>query len=325
MKVTASHEVWPLAGTFTISRGSRTQTDVVVVEIADGAHRGIAECVPYARYGESIDGVIDTINSFAAANTDGFDRSQLATALEAGAARNALDCALWDLEAKSSGRRAWELAGISAPEPAITVYTLSLDTPEAMGRNAIAHADRPALKIKLGPDNALECIKAVHAGAPDASLVVDANEAWNIAELTAAMPELAQCGVILVEQPLPADADHALADIEHHVPIAADESCHVRADVDRLVDRYDVVNIKLDKTGGLTEALLLKQAAVDAGLGIMVGCMMSTSLAMAPATLLTKDALVTDLDGPLWLKKDREPALPYRDHQVCAPAKKLWG
>ncbi len=325
MQVDVVQQTFPLAGTFAISRGSKTDTKVVTVAISVGGNTGIAECVPYARYGESLDGVCEQISSFADAHPSGFDRVIVENSLKAGAARNALDCALWDLEAKQRGQRVWDLLEMPSPTPAVTVYTLSLDSPEAMGEAAREHAHRPMLKLKLGPGDSVACVQAVHAGAPNSRLVVDANEAWDINELVDAMPALRDAGVELIEQPLPAGEDDALAGIERLIPVAADESCHVAADIERLKGRYDVANIKLDKTGGLTEALRLKSAARNADLGIMVGCMMSSSLAMAPATLLTDGASVVDLDGPLWLSKDRDHALNYEDHRVHPPVAELWG
>lgn len=325
MQVDVIQQTFPLAGTFSISRGSKTETHVVTVAISDNGVTGVAECVPYARYGESLDGVCETISAFAKAHADGFNRELVDGSLSAGAARNALDCALWDLEAKQAGVRVWDLVGIPEPIPAMTVFTLSLDSPETMGEAAQANAHRPMLKLKLGPSDSIACVQAVHAGAPNSRLVVDANEAWDIKELEAAMPALRESGVELIEQPLPADDDEALERIDRLIPVAADESCHVAADVESLRGRYDVANIKLDKTGGLTEALRLKAAAQSANLGIMVGCMMSSSLAMAPATLLTAGASVVDLDGPLWLSKDRDHALTYEDHRVFAPSPALWG
>jgi len=279
----------------------------------------------HARYGESLDSVCAEIEAFGAAHPDGFDSALVNSELTAGAARNAIDCALWDLTAKMSGTRVWDVAGIPEPAPALTVYTLSLDTPKAMGESAKEHAHRPMLKLKLGPDDAIACVEAVRNGAPQSRLVVDANEAWSIGELSDAMAKLAHCNVELIEQPLAAGKDEELAEIERPIPIAADESCHTTSDLETLKGRYDIVNIKLDKTGGLTEALLLKSAAQQAGFDIMIGCMMSTSLAMAPATLLTAGASVVDLDGPLWMAKDRAHPLVYQDHKVHPPSAQLWG
>lgn len=325
MRVDVVKQSFPLKGTFRISRDSKTEAHVVTVAISDDSHTGIAECVPYGRYGESLESVCEQIETYAASAGADITRQHLNATMHAGAARNALDCALWDLEAKRAGRRVWELAGIQIPTAATTAYTLSLDTPAAMGESARQNADRPMLKLKLGPDDAVACVEAVHTHAPTSQLVVDANEAWKIGQLVDAMPHLKQCGVSLIEQPLAADNDSELQDIEHLIPLAADESCHTCNDLPRLEPLYDVVNIKLDKTGGLTEALALKLEAEALGLGIMVGCMMSSSLAMAPATLLTTGATVVDLDGPLWLAKDRQHPLRYDDNQVLPPEPELWG
>ena len=246
--------------------------------------------------------------------------------LPPGAARNAVDCALWDLEAKLCGRPVWQLAGLPAPEPLVTAYTLGIDRPERMAEAARAVRDRPLLKIKLAGDGAdLERVRAVRTAAPEARLVVDANEAWNLATYEALAPRLGELGVALLEQPFPAAEDGNLAALPHPVPVCADESCHVTADLERLRDRYDFVNIKLDKTGGLTEALALRQAARAAGFGVMVGCMVGTSLAMAPAFLVAQGADVVDLDGPLLLARDRESGIVYEGSRMLPPPASLWG
>lgn len=325
-RVTAEVEQWPLTGTFTISRGSKTEAEVVVVAItSEDGHQGRGECVPYARYGETIASVTDSINEFSQRHNGQFDLQILQQELTAGAARNALDCALWDLNAKQTGQRVWEILGHPQPQPTITAYTLSLDSVEAMRKQAEINQHRPLLKIKLGPEGATERIQAIRSKASSSSLIVDANEAWTLAQLDHAMSTLVSCNVVLIEQPLPADQDDALKGFKSPIPIAADESCHTSADVPVLVEKYDVVNIKLDKSGGLSEALKLKTEAMNAGLDIMVGCMMATSLAMAPATLLTESASVVDLDGPLWLRTDRADGLTYKDHKVNGPDAALWG
>lgn len=328
--LTVHRESWPIAGVFRISRGARTTAEVVRVVLRDGTGaEGQGECVPYARYQESVDSVVESIEQLRGDLEQGLSRAELVDALEPGAARNALDCALWDLEAKQAGRRAWELAVNEpppAPAPMITAYTLSIDTPDEMRAAAARHATRPLLKIKLDAEQALERVAAVRGGAPDARLIVDANEAWDAESAARFLPELAALGVALVEQPLPAGADEALADIARPVPVAADESCHTRHDLPALAGRYDVVNIKLDKTGGLTEALALRRDARAAGFGVMVGCMLGTSLAMAPATLVAAGAEYVDLDGPLLLAQDREPGLEYHpDGGLLPPAAALWG
>ena len=322
-------ESWPLAGVFRISRGARSVAETVLVEIRDRDAAGRGECVPYSRYGETVESVVESVEALRGAIEAGLTREALAGAMGPGAARNAIDCALWDLEAKRAGRRAWETApgfAAPAPEPVVTAYTLGIDEPGAMREAAARHAARPLLKVKLGGDRITERVAAVRAGAPGARLIVDANEAWTPESLRARLPELAGLGVELIEQPLPAGADAALADIERAVPVAADESCHTSADLPGLAGRYDVVNIKLDKTGGLTEALALRDAATAAGFGIMVGCMLATSLAMAPALLVARGARFVDLDGPLLLARDREPGLDYHpDGRVEPPSPALWG
>ncbi len=319
------HESWPLRGSFAISRGSKTTAEVVVAEIEqDGAH-GRGECVPYAHYGESVEGVVAAIEAMAGALAEGLDREGLQAAMPAGGARNALDCAFWDLEAKRSGRRAWSNAGLGEPAPLETAYTLSLDTPERMGAAAVENAHRPALKLKLAGQGDLERVGAVRAGAPDARLIVDANEGWTAEEFTRYAPTLAELGVAMIEQPLPAGRDEALADLDRPIPVCADEACHDRASLAAMVGRYDMINIKLDKTGGLTEALALRAAAERAGLGVMVGCMIGTSLSMAPAILVAQGAAVVDLDGPLLLAEDRADGLIYRGSIVEPPSPRLWG
>lgn len=318
-------EALPIRGAFTISRGSRTETLAVVCEIEDGGSIGRGECVPYARYGESVESVRAQIESVAAAISEGADRTGLQGLLPAGAARNAVDCALWDLEAKRAGARAWDLIGMTAPDRIVTAYTLSLDDPERMAAAARAAGDRPVLKIKLGGDGDTERVAAVRESAPRARLIVDANEGWSPAELEARIAAMAGLGVALVEQPLPAADDAALMGIERAVPVCADESCHDRAGLERLMGRYDYINIKLDKTGGLTEALALVEEAERRGLGIMVGCMLSSSLAMAPAMMVAARASFVDLDGPLLLARDREPGIRYEGSVMRTPPPELWG
>ena len=322
LSLAARAEAWPIRGSFRISRGAKTEARVVVVEAGDGVHLGRGECVPYARYGESVDSVLAQIESVRAALSD---RRALQAQLPAGAARNAVDCALWDLEAKSAGKRVWEIAGEPEPAPQVTAYTLSLGEPAAMAEAARAAADRPLLKLKLGGDGDVERVAAVRAAAPGARLVVDANEAWRPEQLEPFGRALAELGVELIEQPLPASDDGALAGVARPVPICADESCHDRAGLAALVGRYDCVNLKLDKTGGLTEALALAREAERLGLALMVGCMVGTSLAMAPATLLAGRAAFVDLDGPLLLARDREPPLSYEGGLIHPPAGALWG
>ncbi len=318
--IKAEETVFPLAEVFTISRGSRTEARVVSVSISDGDHIGVGECVPYARYGETIDSVIEQIH-----NCRATDRAGLQGVMEPGAARNALDCAFWDMEAKRVGKRVWELAGIAKPAPVITAYTLSLAEPATMRAAAAKHAHRPLLKIKLGGEGDMARLEAVRDGAPDTAIIIDANEGWDADEYAALAPALLRLGVKMVEQPLPAGKDDMLAEIERPLPVCADESCHDRASLPKLKGKYDMVNIKLDKTGGLTEALALRDAARAEGYAIMVGCMVGSSLAMAPATLLTNGAAFTDLDGPLLLAEDRDHPLTFDEYGVHPPSHRLWG
>ena len=319
-------ERFPIAGRFTIARGSRTEAVVVVATIEDGQSAGRGECVPYGRYGETPEGVVAAIESCRSAIEAGLDRFALQDAMPMGAARNAVDCALWDLEAKRTGVPASLAAGLPRLAPATTAFTISLDSPEAMAEAARKASARPILKIKLGaPEGDLERIAAVRAAAPDATLLADANEGWNPATLGAHIEGCAAAGFALVEQPLPAGRDEALAQVERSVPICADESLHARSDLDRLGGLYDAVNVKLDKTGGLTEALALAEAARQRGLAVMVGCMVGTSLGMAPAMLLAAQARFVDLDGPLLLARDRMPRLRYEGSLVYPPASDLWG
>ncbi len=320
-------EIWPLAGEFRISRGAKTETRVVVVELADASNdaRGWGECVPYPRYGESIETVVAEIEALRADLEGGLDRAALQTRLPPGAARNAVDCALWDLEAKRAGRRAWELAGLPAPEGLVSAFTLGLDSPEAMARQAAARKDLPVLKLKLDGGDDVERVRAVRAAAPGPRLIVDANEAWRADQVEALSAALAALDVSLIEQPLPAGNDEMLAAIAHPVPFCADESCHTVSDLESLVGRYDAVNVKLDKTGGLTGALALGRAAREAGFEVMVGCMIGTSLAMAPAMLAAIGASHVDLDGPLLLTRDREPPIEIRASVMSQPAVALWG
>jgi len=319
--LTAVPRRFPFDGVFAISRNTRTHVEVVEVTLSRGGATGRGECVPYSHYGETVASVLEQIASL----PDGITRPALQAALPPGAARNAVDCALWDCEAKASGIPVWSLAGLEAPRPVQTAFTLSLDTPEAMQAKARANAWRPVLKVKLGTPDDLPRLRAVRAGAPGARLILDANEGWTADTWTALAPELAALGVALVEQPLPASADEALRGLPRPVPVCADESCHDRRDLPRLVGLYDMVNIKLDKTGGLTEALALRDAARAAGLKVMVGCMAASSLAMAPALLVAQGADVVDLDGPLLLAEDRDHGVRY-DGAGAHPAEPaLWG
>jgi L-Ala-D/L-Glu epimerase len=323
LRVSAQIERWPIAGHFVISRGARTEAVVVVAEVCDGIHTGRGECVPYPRYGETPESVLAEIELVDLGEAP--DREALREEVPPGAARNALDCALWDLEAKQAGRPAYELIGIARPRPLVTAYTLSLGTPEAMADAARKVAGRPLLKVKLGGDGDAARIRAVRAAAPATRLIVDANEAWSAESFAENMAACAEAGVALVEQPLPAGKDELLAEVDRPIPVCADESLHVAADLAGLAGKYDAVNIKLDKAGGLTEALYLKDAARAAGYRIMVGCMVGTSLAMAPAVLLAQDADYVDLDGPLLLARDRARPLSYTGATVAPPPPELWG
>ena len=329
LTLTVAAESWPIAGSFTISRGAKTEALVVVAELgadkAPGAPVGRGECVPYARYGESVASVTAAIEAMRGALAQGLDRAGLQHAIPPGAARNALDCAFWDLEAKRAGRPVHELAGLPAPHRLTTAFTISLGAPVMMAKAARKAARRALLKIKLGSDGDGERIAAVRAAAPHATLIVDANEGWTEQNLAANLEACAKAGVVLVEQPLPEKDDGALARIERPLPICADESAHGLSSLAALAGKYDAVNIKLDKAGGLTEALAMRAEAERLGLAVMAGCMVATSLAMAPAVLLAQTARFVDLDGPLLLARDRPHGLHYADSLVYPAAPELWG
>ena len=318
-------ERWPLADAFVISRGAKTEAQLVTVQIDQAGARGRGECTPYARYDESVESVLAQIEAARAQVEAGCGRGELQTLMPAGAARNALDCALWDLEAKQTGARAWELAGRGRLDPVKTAFTISLGTPEAMAEAATRAARRPMLKLKLGGPDDLERVIAVRRAAPRTRLIVDANEGWDLATLEALAPELAALKVKLIEQPLGADEDAALDGFASPVPLCADESLHTRAELDACAGRYACVNIKLDKTGGLTEALALAAEARARGLEIMVGSMVATSLSMAPALILAQGAAFVDLDGPLLLARDRTSGLSYVGSMIEPPLAELWG
>ena len=320
MRITVQPETFQLAQVFTISRGSRSQAKVLTVRIEKDGLIGWGECVPYARYGESLASVTEQIEALG-----DISHGELAEALPAGAARNALDCAFWDLKAKTSGVPVAQRIGLQKLQPQITAYTLSLDSPEAMERQAKLNAHRPLLKIKLGTPDDMPRLEAVRRGAPKARIIVDANEGWSAEVYSDLAPHLLRLGVELVEQPLPASEDDALLGLARPLPICADESCHDRSSLPHMRGKYDYANIKLDKTGGLTEALALRDAALEAGFGLMVGCMVGSSLAMAPAVLLAQAAQFTDLDGPLLLAEDRDHALKFDADGVHPPVAALWG
>ena len=319
--IQAQVEIFPLAHVFRISRGARTQAEVVTVTIEKDGVTGRGECAPYARYKETLESVIKQVESLPA----DIDKETLQDTLPPGAARNAVDCALWDFECKKRDQRIWKIAGIQVPEQKITAYTLSLDEPKNMFKQAEKNSNRPLLKIKLGTPNDMPRLEAVRKGAPNSEIIVDANEGWDAELYSQLAPELVRLGVKLVEQPLPADQDGDLIGLPRPLPICADESCHDRKSLEKLIGKYDLVNIKLDKTGGLTEALLLKNKALEAGFKIMVGCMVGSSLAMAPATLIAQNATFVDLDGPLLLAHDRRHGLLYDESWVHPPVKDLWG
>ena len=324
-RLTAFSERFPIAGTFTISRGSKTEAEVVTCVVVDGSHAGRGECVPYRRYGETVEGVLAAIEAIRPAIASRMTREELRAAMPAGAARNAVDCALWDLEAKASATPAWRKVCAMPPRPLVTAYTLSLGDPASMAEQARANANRPLLKVKVGGDGDMERVRAVVAAAPASRIVLDANEGWSEANVLPHLEECARLGVSLVEQPLPAGQDGILRSIPHPVPICADESVHTTSGLEALAGLYDAVNIKLDKAGGLTEAIAMRGKARALGLSVMVGCMVGTSLAMAPAVLLAQDADYVDLDGPLLLARDRVPGLVYEGSLVSPPEAGLWG
>lgn len=325
MQLSQRKDQFRLAQTFTISRGSRDVAEVITVTLNDGRHQGWGECLPYARYGESMDSVAEQIQSVQNDISNGLSRMELQKALPAGAARNAIDCAFWDLEAKQTGKAAWSLAGLARLDTVVTAYTLSLDTPEKMQASAAQHATRPLLKIKLGGSGDLDRLRAVRSGAPEANLIVDANEGWSAEEYDELAPTMLELGVTMVEQPLSADNDAELAQRSRPLPVCADEACHDTATLPGLSGKYDMVNIKLDKTGGLTEALKLKAAAQSQGFKVMVGCMVCSSLAMAPALLVAQGVDVVDLDGPLLLAEDRESPIVFEGSVMRPADSALWG
>lgn len=330
MDIAVTADKFRLAEVFKISRGARTEAQVLTVRLTCKGKTGWGECVPYARYGETLESVSKEILAlepvFRSLSGADFDDLDFSEHLPAGAARNAVDCAFYDWRAKSAGRRIWDMLDtVRPPKPVITAYTLSLAEPEIMHTSAVKHAHRPLLKIKLGGDGDMARLEAVRTGAPKSRIIVDANEGWTAEEYSGLAPHLVRLGVEMVEQPLPAGADDILAEIQRPLPVCADESCHDRATLPGLRGKYDMINIKLDKTGGLTEALALKAEAERDGYGIMVGCMVGSSLAMAPAVLVAQGALITDLDGPLLLAEDRDVSLRFDEMGVHPPDAALWG
>ncbi len=322
--IEAREEIWPLKEVFRISRGSRTEAQVVVVTVSDGKHTGRGEGVPIKRYNQNIASVLAQIESVK--RVPNLDRHLAQKLLPTGAARNALDCALWDLEAKRSGKRTWELANLPIVDQVETSFTISLDSPEKMAAAAKANLNQRILKLKLGGDALdLQRVEAVREAAPMSRLLIDANESWSPKHYRKIIPALKGLGVELVEQPFPADADEVLESLDHPVPVCADESCHTTTDLPRLKNRYEVINVKLDKTGGLTEALRLCEQARESGFKLLIGCMVGTSLSMAPARLLASAAEWVDLDGPLLLARDCDHALPYENGRIGIPPRELWG
>ena len=324
MQIDAREETWPFDKPFRISRGTNTEARVVVVTVSDGKHTGRGEAVPISRYNQSIASVLKEIESIKSEPT--LDRHRLQKLLPAGAARNALDCALWDLEAKISGKRVWELANIPMVPEVETSFTISLDTPAAVADAAKANANAPILKLKLGGDEVdLARVEAVRKAAPEARLLIDANESWSPEHYRKIVPALKELKVELIEQPFPAEADEVLETLDHLIPVCADESCHASAELPRLTNRYEMINVKLDKTGGLTEALRLAQRARESGFKLLIGCMVCTSLGIAPARLLASMADYADLDGPLLIGHDRDHGLSYRNGKIDIPSRELWG
>lgn len=324
LSVNAREEIWPLKQPFRISRGGRTEARVVVVTVSDAKHTGRGEGVPLARYNQSITSVLAQIESIQCEKN--LDRHSLQELLPAGAARNALDCALWDLEAKAAGKRVWILANIPIIPEVETSFTISLDAPEKMAAAGKANAKLPILKLKLGGDDLDRSrVKAVREVAPDARLLIDANESWSPQHYQKIVPALKRLGVELIEQPFPANADEILETLDHPVPVCADESCHTTADLPRLTNRYEAINVKLDKTGGLTEALRLCERATLGGFKQLIGCMVCTSLGIAAARILASTADYVDLDGPLLIGRDRDHGLSYQNGKIGVPSPELWG
>lgn len=324
MKSSVKYCQWPIRGHFTISRGRKTHAETLIVRLEMEGHSGQGECVPYARYGESIESVTAQINDFLNNHPLTWTHATLNTALAAGAARNALDCALWDLQCKIHHKSIWQTVAIT-PQPVVTAYTLSLDSVENMNASAIQQAHRPILKLKLGDADDLNRVATVRHAAPNSRIIIDANEAWTKENYIDLLPELVALNVAMIEQPFSVDNDHHLNELARPIPICADESCHDRKSLPMLVGKYDVINIKLDKTGGLTEALALKAEAERKGFTIMVGCMVSSSLSMAPAYVVAQGAAIADLDGPLLLNKDIEPSITYSNSEISVFSPRLWG
>ncbi len=325
MKISAHQESWALKSAFSISRGSKTQVDVVVVKIESGSAVGMGESIPYPRYNQTVEQTLNAVQVIAEKHADHLSRDFLRHNYPPDAARNALDCALWDFEAKKNNTSVWQLAGLAPPVPVVGAYSLSLDPPEQLAKSAQAARNFPLLKVKLGKNQVIESIRAVRMACPEARIIVDANEAWDIDTFVEYIPQFVELGVEMIEQPLPADEDEALEDIDCAIAICADESFHRVSDLKRLANRYDIFNIKLDKTGGLTEAIEVARAVRSDGKKVMVGSMMATSLGLAPAMLLTVDAEYIDLDSPVWLAKDRPGGIQFENGLLQQADQTLWG
>ncbi len=325
LNLTIFRESWPLRRPFSISRGTKEKADVVVIEISDGKYHGRSECVPYLRYGETVDGVVADIEFFFDVMLESKSQSEFLTKVPPGAARNALDNAYWDYSAKSVNTRVWKLIGLSAPKNVVTAETIGVDTQENMAKEARRLKNAPLIKVKLNNKNVISSVVAVRENAPQARIIVDPNEGWSFYELEQFSPILKDLNIEMIEQPVPAKDDFCLLEYECPVDICADESCHTLADLPKLIGKYQMINIKLDKSGGISAAIELEREARAAGFKIMIGCMIGTSLSMAPATLIAHNADVVDLDGPLLLKSDREFGLNFCNGLIGLPDAKLWG
>ncbi len=323
--LTAYHQSWPIAGSFTISRGTKTSCETIIAEITDGDIKGRGECVPYARYGENIENTLAEIMSFSKNITDGATKDDLQNIMKAGAARNAIDCAMWDFKAKSTGKPVWQLAGLQPPKPMVTAYTISLGSPDIMAKQALKNNHRPLMKLKLTGDGDMARVGAVHNAAPNSRLIVDANEGWSADQIIPFSKQLKELGVEMIEQPLPADKDDILANFDHPVTLCADESAHGCADFNKLIGKYEMINIKIDKTGGLSEAIKLKNMAIANNMQVMIGCMLASSLAMSPAMLIANDADIIDLDGPLLLAQDCKNPIQFNGSVIKPAPPLLWG
>ena len=322
MNIAIKRETFELKKIFTISRGSKVNAEVITISISKNGFIGYGECIPYKRYNETIDSVINQIETVKKID----NRDEINTFLPAGAARNAIDCAMWDLEAKILNSSVFEISNLPKPKPVTSAFTLSLSSPSEMAKEARINASKSILKIKLGGGiKDIERIEAIKKSAPHSKIIVDANESWSVDDFLKIEPIFYKLGVKMIEQPFQSKEDDHLINIKKNIPICADESCHTSSDLANCINKYDIVNIKLDKTGGLTEAIKLKKQALKLKFEVMIGCMVGTSLSIAPALLLTDDAKWIDLDGPLLLKNDREYPLVYKNDNIFPASKKLWG